>query len=105
MPKYMPTISLDDDDLPEVSTMKIGEKYQLCIDVELTGIRKGEDFPMETEDDKRGKSKITGNFKIISAELEQGKEKEKGKELSEMDSSEFQKEKARRRSDAAKKKA
>lgn len=54
------TLSLDEDDLPEVKTWKVGQKYTLTIDVKMTGLRQ----------DSMDKT-MRGSFDILNVQPEE----------------------------------
>ena len=54
MPKMDPMMSMDEDMMPGMAKMKVGEKHSLDVQVEVTGIRK---------DSMDGK--MRGDFKIV----------------------------------------
>jgi hypothetical protein len=71
-PKMMPYITFDSDDLPEISGFKIGGKYTLCIEVEMTNVGKGDEFDMFAEGEEK-ESALNARFKVMSVELKKKK--------------------------------
>lgn len=62
--KYPTIIRFDEDDLPELTKWKVGGKYKLTMEVEQTGMSKGEDeMPYAP---KGTKPTMTATFKVIS---------------------------------------
>lgn len=64
------TISLSEDQLPEVADWKVGQKYTVTLELEQTAAR------------KTGGGKVEGDFRVLSAESETPEEEktEGGKE-------------------------
>lgn len=59
--KYPVTIRLDEDDMPAITSWKVGGKYKLTMEVEQTSMSKGDEYG-ETE----GKPKTHASFKVLS---------------------------------------
>lgn len=70
--KPQPSVSLSEEDLPEIKSWKVGGKYSIILEVELTRLSKGDVF-MDEKD-----RKYEASFKITSATTEGG-EQEKAK--------------------------
>jgi len=60
MPEMKPTISIDENQLPEIKNWKIGKTYMIELSVELTGLHKKYDSDM-----------ICADFEIKSAETDE----------------------------------
>jgi hypothetical protein len=66
--RILPTIRLNDEDLPEIKDWKVGDKYTLVIDVEQTSMRQGNEWEGSTGNkDKR----IHATFKITKVGVEE----------------------------------
>ena len=61
--KYPVTLRLDEDDLPELKSWKVGGKYKLTIDVEQISMSKGDEYG---EMDSKEKPKTRATFKITN---------------------------------------
>lgn len=76
MPKYLPSISLDEDDLPEIKSWKVGGKYKLEVEVEQTSISKDEEFdgPVigQTGERESKRRPIRARFKILNVKALNG---------------------------------
>ena len=69
----LPTFSLSEKDLPEMKDWKVGDKYTLVIEVEMTKMMQGSEYPMYgTPPDKT----IKGNFKVTSVAVEENDDSE-----------------------------
>lgn len=72
--KPQPSINLTEDELPEIKSWKVGSKYSIILEVEMTRQSKGDIFLSE------GERKYEGSFKILSATTEGGS-KDEDKEM------------------------
>ena len=61
--KPQPSVSLSEDDLPEIKGWKVGSKYYIVLEVEQTRLSKGDIF-MDEKD-----RKYEASFKILSAKV------------------------------------
>lgn len=59
----MPTLSLDEDDLPQLKNFKVGDKCTLRITGEVTRLSKGPDYADNDEP-----KTLSGTFKVQSVE-------------------------------------
>lgn len=64
--KPQPSVSLSEDDLPEIKDWKVGGHYSIILEVEQTRLSKGDIF-MDEKD-----RKYEASFKILSATTEGG---------------------------------
>lgn len=69
LPKFRPTLSLDEEDLPQLKNLKVGDKCTLRVNVELVRQSKGPDY------DSDGPKTLNGSFKIIGVEYIPGADK------------------------------
>ena len=51
---YLPRLSLNEKQLPDIKSWQVGKSYKVTLEVELVALRK----------DEYGKSPLTGDFKI-----------------------------------------
>jgi len=63
MEKMPNTLHLDENELPEIKDWKVGEKYQILLDVEQTGLHKGDMMASGP------KGNFSADFKIIKASM------------------------------------
>ena len=77
---YRSSISLNEKELPEMKGWKVGDKYTLCIEVEMTGQRQENDYAsMPMPDMSRAEVGVrqeppkilTGEFKINAVGVEE----------------------------------
>ncbi len=59
--KPQPSVSLSEDDLEAIKGWKVGGKYTITLEVEMTRLSKGDIFMPETD------RKMEASFKILSA--------------------------------------
>lgn len=64
----LPTFTMSETDLPAMKDWKVGEKYTLCIEVEMTKAMKGEEYPMYGQEPDK---KVNGTFKIVSVGVDE----------------------------------
>lgn len=69
IPKFRPTLALDEEDLPQLKNLKVGDKCTLRVNVELVRQSKGPDY------DGDGPKTLNGSFKIIGVEYIPGGDK------------------------------
>ena len=65
LPRFMPSLSLDEDDLPQLKNLKVGDKCTLKITAELTRQSKGSDYADNDEP-----KTLSGTFKVLGVEYE-----------------------------------
>lgn len=63
MKKSPPTLRLDSTDLPAIKNWKVGQRYKLELEVEMIGIRQGNEWEIEDRPD----TATHATFKVKSA--------------------------------------
>ena len=69
----LPSFTLSEKDLPAMKDWKVGEKYNLCVEVEMKKAMKGDEYPMYGQEDDK---KVKGTFDIVSVGVEEPEEKD-----------------------------
>jgi len=60
--RSLPEFSLRENDLPEVTTTEVGEKYYIVMKVEMIGKESGKGMGLEGQDG----NKVEGRFRMLS---------------------------------------
>lgn len=69
----LPTFTMSESDLPALKDWKVGQKYTLCVEVEMMKAMKGDEYPMYGQETDK---KVNGTFKIVSVGVEDPEEKD-----------------------------
>lgn len=89
--RVFPTIRFTDEDLPEIKTMKVGQKYMLCIEVEQMSVRQGSEYSQENKDNR-----IHSTFKVTKVGLENEDMEDKKEKKATTSGKDWEMEQARR---------
>ncbi len=74
IPRMTPTLSLSEEDCPDIKDWKVGGKYKLELEVEQVSASKNEGMMEETAN---GKNKISARFKVLDVKIPGKKYKDK----------------------------
>lgn len=61
-----PQFSINERDLPAIKEWKVGEKYTMTVNVEMTSSSKGNDYNVPLGNDGKRKETHNARFKILS---------------------------------------
>lgn len=67
----LPSFTLTEKDLPQMKDWKVGEKYDLCVEVEMTKSMKGDEYPMYGQEPDKS---VKGTFNIVSVGVDEEEE-------------------------------